>query len=287
MERAYCDGFVCGTNIKKGSIPSDVFNREELKEWLINHIRAGSFTTAICGINCVGSWFFTGNHECMLDENGNYTGFKKVEMINAATGETKWVDGGEDLELCTPPVVVNNPDYVVMRYFWTGADGDDLDSATLALGSGLAVLDGKVMGWNMPNNSDSGLSNYMRWGGDNMSSGQETVMLDLVKLRDEYENVNENFNVELYANWYERKLAGHAVIQVTAYKGGVMGKSGTQWVNIGGETLIDSVPVNINVSASGKMNYVNWQNAYSHVGRVNYRKINPANEEFEITISGV
>jgi hypothetical protein len=272
----------------KGSIPSDVFDREELKQWLISHIRAGSFTAAICGTDCGDNdWVFTGNYECMTDSHGDHTGYKIVEMVNPVTGATKWVAGGEDLELCTPPVVVNNPDYVVMRYFWTELDGQDLDSATMAQGSGLAAIDGKVTGWNMPNAGDTALANYMRWGGDNMASGQETVMLNLVKMREQYSAVSENFNIELYANWFEQKLNGHAVIQVTAYRGGVMAKSGTQWVNIGGTTLIDSVPVNVSVAAAGKSNYVNWLAAYSHIGRVNYRKINQAEEEFEIAVSAI
>jgi hypothetical protein len=284
MATKNCDGVACGEMIKKGSIPADRIDRESFIEWLIRLINSGHFTEVICNLDC-NQWVPTGNYQCVLDANGNPTGEKLVEMQNSHTGVTQYIPGGTDLELCPAnSVVILNPDYVVMTYKWNASAGEDLDSATAIVGSGLSSIDGKTIGWRMSGNSDTGLQQYMHWAGDQLQEGVETVMLDMRELRDSYDQVNQEFNVQLYANWYGQKGTGNVTLEVTAYRGGTMRIEGTEYVNDGGELIIDSAPVNVQVSTQGKNNYTNYATLYSHVGYVNYRKINPTEKEFEITV---
>jgi hypothetical protein len=227
------------------------------------------------------------------------TTFKKGSIPSDAIDREKFIEwlvtkireGSFTYTICNldcgggePPVVVENPDYVVMRYFWTDADGEDLDSATRALGSGIAAMDGKVTGWRMADVGDAALESYICWGGDNMFSGQETVMLDLRALRAQYGQVASSFNVELFANWYKSKLSGNAEIWVTAYQGGTMRKTGTLWVNDGGVMILDSGKVKVKVTSSGQTAYASWLSSYTKIGYVNYRKVNEGNQEFVISI---
>jgi hypothetical protein len=261
IEQEGCQGWVCGTNFIKGSIPASVFDYEQFVEWLINRIREGAFTQVIC-------------ERCGVEappDDGN-------------------------------TVVIENPDYIVMTYRWTTANGQDLDAATTIVGSGVGSIDGAVMGWRMPNSStgtapnyvynntepnpDSVIKQYMQWAGDNMQNGVEEIMLDLTKLRTQYGQVNSTFNIELYGNWFESKGNGLAVLEIWAYKGGTMtlDLANHKFINTGGTTLVAGDLVNVIVNATGKMNWQTWASNYSHVGYVKFEKSDVSQQAFTITI---
>jgi hypothetical protein len=283
-ETAPCDGWVCGDTLKKGSIPGSAFDREKLKIWLLEHIRRGTFTQELCGIDC-GQWIPTGNVRCQIDTFGHLTGTKEIEMQHQPSGALKWVAAGVDLALCPVEVVIENPDYVLMTCHWEPGAGVDLDSAIMVAGSGLTDMDGLSIGWRMNGNSNPALSEYMKWGGDNMQSGAETVLLDLARLRSVYAQLNPLFYVELYANWYGSVGNGYATISVSAWRGGTMRREGTVFVNDGGTLMLDSAPLTVHVAASGENSWQNHQTLYSHVGYVEYRKTNIQNQEFKISIA--
>ena len=134
----------------------------------------------------------------------------------------------------TEPPVLNNFDYVVMRYIWTDAGGRDLDTRTRIVGRNVDV------GWNR---SDSD-GTYLTWGGDNTGSGIESVLSDLLAYSSSNPQLTD-ITLELRAFWYSTVASGNINIEFTSYNGGTMQKNGLNFINVGGiQTAQEIISVN-------------------------------------------
>lgn len=110
--------------------------------------------------------------------------------------------------------IIKIPDfnYLTYRYFWTEEDGRDLDTATELVNSGLVdeagnSIDGLAVGWSMAGNSNTAVTRYLIYGGDNTSSGNECTFIDMLALCSE-ENLSklpDKIYVDVYCNWYGEK----------------------------------------------------------------------------------
>ena len=118
-------------------------------------------------------------------------------------------------------VVWNDADYLIYRVQFD--DGWDLDiRVTVSEPAGL----GKA-GW-----CSGGFNNinYAQWSGDNTGRGREAVLFKVGNMRAAGYN-KLKFNYKTW--WYNKRESGKVSILVEGYKGGVMQKSGYDWVNVG------------------------------------------------------
>ncbi len=116
---------------------------------------------------------------------------------------------------------------IQLRFIWTDANGRDFDTGT-NITNAPGVPDG-IVGYDHGNSEDR-TQPFLYWGGDNVQSGAECVMIDIKSIQDVYTNdpsltMPEQLIVQLRGNWYGRKGDGIVTVECTAYKGGVVVKA--------------------------------------------------------------
>lgn len=177
--------------------------------------------------------------------------------------------------------VIKIPDfnYLVYRYEWTEADGQDLDTATELVNTGLkddsgTSIDGLAVGWNMNGAGNTQVINYLKYAGDNQASGEECTFIDMLALCSEENlpNLPDKIYVDIYANWYNTKRNGNMTFVIKAYKGGVMVQQEKNFVNEGGEEVYSGRQGKF-VNAFCVSNYKNYKTDYTYVCRVTYDKL--------------
>lgn len=119
-------------------------------------------------------------------------------------------------------------DYMLISYYYTGVDGDDLDTMTVATGASEIGHAGYETGSNKTTitatNSDGHTAILAKWGGDNIGGGTgskedkfyEEIILDLNAINN-YDA--HDLNLVLYGAWYESKMEGNIHVSVSCYKG--------------------------------------------------------------------
>lgn len=177
--------------------------------------------------------------------------------------------------------IIKIPDfnYLTYRYFWTEEDGRDLDTATELVNSGLVdeagnSIDGLAVGWSMAGNSNTAVTRYLIYGGDNTSSGNECTFIDMLALCSE-ENLSklpDKIYVDVYCNWYGEKKNGYMTFEIKAYKGGEMQQEGKNFINIGGEEVYSGEERKF-VKAYCVSNKENYKTDYTYVCRITYDKL--------------
>lgn len=150
-----------------------------------------------------------------------------------------YMAGEQRLKMCLSPKVVNvieettsileDFDYAVIRYIWTGEGGVDLDSRTQIVEPAQET----IVGWNHAISD----GRYITWGRDNVQDGVECVMVDMKLLVDDYPDHIGLYALGCRAFWYKNRVSGDMVIQFQTYKGGVMKADGYDFINEGGVTV--------------------------------------------------
>lgn len=173
-------------------------------------------------------------------------------------------------------IIVPEFDYLVLSYAWTDADGSDYDSATTFTNTGASVngqsIDYRYVGWSRQMaNSTNRIGDYLRWGGDNQGSGQETVLIGMTDLVADFPNAPEEIIIDIRGNWYERVGNGNVTISFNAYLGGTMVLNNYVFSNEGGTTVLNQ-SVNANVNTSGNNNWQNFGQLYKLVAKFIYNK---------------
>lgn len=177
--------------------------------------------------------------------------------------------------------IIKIPDFnfLTYRYFWAEEDGRDLDTATELVNSGLVdeegnSIDGLAVGWSMIGNSNTAVTQYLIYGGDNTSSGNECTFIDMLALCSE-ENLPklpDKIYVDVYCNWYGEKKNGYMTFEIKAYKGGEMQQEGKNFINIGGEEVYSGEERKF-VKAYCTSNKENYKAYYTYVCRITYDKL--------------
>lgn len=177
--------------------------------------------------------------------------------------------------------IIKIPDFnfLTYRYKWTDEDGRDLDTATELVNSGLVdasgtSIDGLAVGWNMQGNSNTEVTKYLKYGGDNRESGNECTFIDTLALCSEEHlpNLPDKIYVDIYANWYGEKKNGFMTFEIKAYKGGEMIQDGYNFNNEGGEEVYSGEESKY-VRAYCVSNYSTYKTNYTYVCRVTYDKL--------------
>lgn len=131
-------------------------------------------------------------------------------------------------------------DYAVIRYIWNGEGGRDLDTRTAFINTS-PTIDNQDLGWARAQYIGVNPTNnyYMLFGGDNTGeSGQEAILVDFNTVQRDFIGLEKAY-IRLRANWYSIRYGGNIILQFAAYKGGIMQKIGTDFVNVGGVEVIN------------------------------------------------
>lgn len=173
-----------------------------------------------------------------------------------------------------PVVIIPEFDYLVLRYIWADSDGVDFDTATGFDNTGIADVDGKLVGWSKQyQTTQERVGDYLIHGGDNMESGNEAALIQMGTLLGggNYDTLPLEIRASIYGNWYGGKGDGNVTIRFTAYKGGRMEKRGFDFINTGGEEVYSGDAPTV-VNAGGTNNWENIRTLYSKVGTMIYNK---------------
>lgn len=115
---------------------------------------------------------------------------------------------------------------IQLRFIWTKADGSDFDTGTNITNA--PGVTNNIVGYGY-GPSEGNTQPYLYWGGDNVASGAECVMVDIKSIQDFYEDtpnsIPEQLIIQLRGNWYGSRRNGIVTVECTAYKGGTIVKA--------------------------------------------------------------
>ena len=169
----------------------------------------------------------------------------------------------------TPPF-----DYMVLKYNWTDADGEDFDTATHVEGTNIELLDNQYVGYSLYPPSET--LSYLKHGGDNTESGAECVLINMKEIMDNCGEDIESFDVYVAGTWYRSRGEGNVTCEMTLYSGGTMeGPNDYVFTNVGGN-VVDNRSLKKNVyskcssisSSTTKIEYV--KTYYTTVAKITY-----------------
>ncbi|WDF81193.1 hypothetical protein PQ469_14370 [Mucilaginibacter sp. KACC 22773] len=155
-------------------------------------------------------------------------------------------------------IILPEFDFMVVRYSWVLAGGDDLDIMVGFEGNSTNI-DGQYIGWannNANNNRTIPIGTVpeqdakLWWAFDNTSTdGVEGVLIGIKSFINTYPNAPNIIQVGLYAVWYGYATSGDFKLELATYKGGTMVKNGTNIVNMNGSGVSsDSKNLNTKIS---------------------------------------
>lgn len=163
--------------------------------------------------------------------------------------------------------VIQDANILVVRYYWTSENGRDLDTASELVDSNIPGVDGSAVGWNCPGNGGTA-SEVIHWAGDNTSSGNECVYIDMEEIKQKYGDVLPKIvTMSIYGTWFAEKANGGAQVQILAYKGGTMSQDGYNFVNTGGELRYDNTH---DISVDTYKGVDDYHNKYSHIADIKF-----------------
>lgn len=116
---------------------------------------------------------------------------------------------------------------IQLRFIWSTSNGRDFDTGTNITNA--PSIPSEIVGWSW-GSSENRTQPFLYWGGDNIQSGAECVMVDIKSIQDVYTNdpsltMPEQLIVQLRGNWFGNKNDGIVTVECTAYKGGVIVKA--------------------------------------------------------------
>lgn len=178
-------------------------------------------------------------------------------------------------------IVISTPSFVIIKYLWEYADGGNIDVMAEFVASGIPGLNGKPVGFQYILNDTNGVQvnagglNILRYGGYNIGSSSESILIDLSVLTNatNFPNLIETSLVDLYANWFNYRRNGNCTIEIKAYRGGTISNVQGEFINNGGTSiLIPALTITKNVPAEGTTNYQTFRTSYTYMGQVTYSK---------------
>ncbi|MCR4030730.1 MULTISPECIES: DUF5977 domain-containing protein [Flavobacterium] len=165
-------------------------------------------------------------------------------------------------------------DYMIIKYKWALGAGQDLDTFTGIINTGISTLDNKWVGFGLNSEvppSNSAQNTYVMWGGDVMDvTGTETCLVNFKKLKEDYSSLND-IQVRMAGVWWSSKNTGNIDVEITTYLGGTMTKVDKDIVNSNGQQ-VQQLNFSKNVSVQGtrltidqvtNIGYINYSNNLS------------------------
>lgn len=173
----------------------------------------------------------------------------------------------------TEDIVINEFDYLVLRYNWLPGSGQDMDIMVGYVNTGTPV-DNDFVGFGQGGAivpvGVAGPDSYLWWALDNQgTSGYEAVLINVKKLIEAYPTISDVIEVEMYCVWWSSVSSGDFSIEATTYLGGTMEVSGTNIVNTGGVQVSSDIR---HLNTKIRNNDKNINTAYK-VGVLRYNKL--------------
>lgn len=155
-----------------------------------------------------------------------------------------------------PSTTLSPFDYMVIRYKWALGAGEDLDTFTGFVNTGIDTVDNKWMGYSAEHPDESVLpigynaeDSYIMWSGDVQDlTGVETCLVSFKKLGEVYPDLN-TIQVRMAGVWWGPRDTGNIDVEIETYLGGTMTRftSGYNFENNGG-TQVQKINVSKNIS---------------------------------------
>ena len=154
-------------------------------------------------------------------------------------------------------IIIENPDYIVLRYVWTYGSDLDTDTCFTSL-TNIPQLNGKPVGWSrgysIPhfvgddyNEIYNNLNDYVCvWGKDNTQTGvgnelEENILLNFKNIFNDnyYSTLPNSILMNLSATWFSTPSKIPIKLEIIAYKGGEMkfNNDAYSFYNVGGEQI--------------------------------------------------
>ena len=184
-------------------------------------------------------------------------------------------------EMIAPPIVLNNFDFMLVRYLWNyPLDGKDLDIRVGYLNTG-TTWDYNYVGYGqgptdfVPATSSS-TDSYLWWAQDdtnptNPDDGIESVVIGVKNFIIDNPGTSNDIEIGMYAHWWAERDDGNITLEISTYLGGYMTQSGTNIINIGGtQSSIDIVNTNITLLSQ---DYLPPGGNFQYVCSLHYNKL--------------
>lgn len=182
--------------------------------------------------------------------------------------ETAW-RGANPSCVLEPSTTLLPFDYMVIKYKWALGAGQDLDTFTGFVNTGIDTLDNKWVGYGLGNeipNNATAQNSYIMWGGDITDlTGTETCLVNFKKVKEVYSNLND-IQVRMAGIWWSSKATGNIDVEITTFLGGTMEKVGKDIINDNGQQ-VQQLNFSKNISIQGKNLPIN---DVTHIGYINY-----------------
>jgi hypothetical protein len=179
----------------------------------------------------------------LLGHNTNYKKHKIIEIVDEYTIIA-------DVEL--DKVSFSRFDYAIVRYHNNLDGGVDLDTRTAIVDLDISVNE-QTVGWNYSNYIGLNASDYyLRWGGDNTSTGVESVLVNFENISRDYPDAKFIY-IRLRAFWYASVNNGKISLEFETYRGGEMTQVGYDFKNTGGK-IADTLTVERTVTETRRDN---------------------------------
>lgn len=153
----------------------------------------------------------------------------------------------EILLTLTKEIIIEDADYVVLRYIWT--DGKDLDTDTKFTNiDNISSINNLSIGWNRGTNVPRGSSVedcVLYWAGDNTGSAsesspqEENILINIKNLLSD-SNISmlpSEIIATLSATFYSSVGKNPVKLELVGYKGGTMSVNNYRFINNGGEHI--------------------------------------------------
>lgn len=169
----------------------------------------------------------------------------------------------------TPSTIISGQkmDYMIINYYYTGADGTDLDTVTELTSTNITGTVGYGQGNSITKNNKTLLS----WAGDQRGGGTnnsdvkyyESIYLDLNAVTEE---CGEDCEIILYATWFSNRLNGYINTSFNCYTGTDVKftSSNNKW-NISGTDVIETYtnPVEMRCYIATRKGSPNYKQNYT------------------------
>lgn len=175
---------------------------------------------------------------------GYYTVFGDEEV---STNKTIQVELSQN-------VVIEDPDYIVVKYVWT--NGRDLDTESAIINAdNIPSINNKYVGWKtsvnqhegiyVPRNAGSVENSILCWAGDNTGTAspqnpqEENILISCSNLYSDtyFDALPDIINMDLQATWYSTYGTPPVKIEILAYQGGEMKYANYRFYNEGGTQI--------------------------------------------------
>ncbi len=180
--------------------------------------------------------------------------------------------------------------YFVLKFTW---QNNDVDIGVRFFGNGTS-FDSKPVGYGMGYNTVVHNSQtLLQWGGDATGGQGETVFFNAPVI-DNDATLPRYIKMEAWATWWTSSRMGDPVkLTISAYLGGTMVQSGTNFNNIGGELLYEEGSTRYlnsatNATSSGFVDPAGGTNSFAKVCDITYDRIkHTARIQWIAPISGI